>query len=518
MSLAKKHCLAIFLSVCAAFGGVVLALSTRWGLGLSPDSAVYIGAARSLLQGDGFSLPTDSGEFAPIAHYPPLYPVSLALFGFGGLDPVAAAKWLNVLLFCGNIFLAGVIAFVSTASSGFSVITSSLVATAYPMVLIHSMAWSEPLFVFLELLGILFLLFFLWQTNYWSLAAASAAIGLSILSRYAGLALVASGAAGILLLGARRWKSNVFDAGIFLCISLLPFGLWLLRNRWVAGSATNRQIGFHSVGFDRLGDAIRTLVSWFSAFSYASTRVQLLTVCVTALGGLAFLLSSRRETLHDETVKARRPKEVSYLMALIVANYLLLLVVSISLLDAQIPVDTRILSPGYVALVLLAVSWSACVAQRTRAAKNFRLTLSAVALLILGLQLPSTLQWLKQLHRDGMGYSSRGWTESALIKQLTGLDPSVAIFSNAPDVVYTLLGRPAAMIPRKIFPDSNLPNPDYDSQIAAMKKRLKISYGLLVYFNRVRWRWYLPSVTELEETIGLRLIIRTDDGSVYRVS
>ncbi len=333
----------------ALFGAAVLAVAARWGLGLSPDSAVYVGAARSIISGRGFSLLADSGNFAPIIYYPPLYPLLLALPGSGGLDPVSVAKWLNILLFGANIFLAGTITFALTASLGATVITASLVATAFPMVMVHSMAWSEPLFIFFELWGIIFLLSYLRKPGYRSLVAAAGVIGLSVLSRYAGVAFVASAAVGILVLDSGLWKRRVVHAGAFLAVSLFPISLWLLRNWWAAGSATHRQFSFHPLGVDRVTDVINTIISWFTAFPHVSSWFQMLTVGLTVFGGLAFWLWGRRQAAGDESISPNRTKIITSLLALIVASYLLLLVVSISFLDAQIPVDTRILSPAYVA-------------------------------------------------------------------------------------------------------------------------------------------------------------------------
>ena len=52
----------VILGACAVLGGGVLLHSSPWGLGLSPDSVVYIGAARSLLSGHGFGLPGESAD------------------------------------------------------------------------------------------------------------------------------------------------------------------------------------------------------------------------------------------------------------------------------------------------------------------------------------------------------------------------------------------------------------------------------------------------------------------------
>ncbi|HXF77113.1 MAG TPA: hypothetical protein VNN13_13520 [Methylomirabilota bacterium] len=79
-------------------GAAAVIAATPWGIGLSPDSAAYIGGARSLIEGMGFSLPTDSGTFAPIIHFPPLYSLLLGAAAIAGADPLSAARWFAALL------------------------------------------------------------------------------------------------------------------------------------------------------------------------------------------------------------------------------------------------------------------------------------------------------------------------------------------------------------------------------------------------------------------------------------
>lgn len=50
-TLEKKLHAVLALGGCAAVAGAALAVATPWGLGISPDSAVFIGAARSLARG-----------------------------------------------------------------------------------------------------------------------------------------------------------------------------------------------------------------------------------------------------------------------------------------------------------------------------------------------------------------------------------------------------------------------------------------------------------------------------------
>jgi hypothetical protein len=506
----------LVLGGCAAVAGAALAVATPWGLGISPDSAVYIGAARSLARGHGLTLPADSGTFAPIVHYPPLYPGLLAVLSLGGSDAIAAAKWINVLLFFGNVFLAGVVVYSATGLVLASVTTACLAATAFPMMLIHSMAWSEPLFVLLQSLGILFLLLYFWHSTCRSLLAAAVAMGLSILGRYAGLSLVASGMLGILFLGAAGIKQRLRDAGIFLAVGLVPIGLWVIRNQRVGGTATNRTIGFHPAGFDQISDFIDTVGSWFLAFWVSSREIQLLSLCGVAFAGLLVWLLSQTIVARAESTFTERLKAVLFLTTFVVANYLLLLFVSISLLDVQIPLDSRMLSPCYIPSVLFVVSGVTFLTRREQKSLSSRLIVPVLALSAMGIQLPASLNWLRQLHWEGVGYSSRPWKESETIKRLATLSPSHSIYSNAPDVVYTLLGSPATMIPRKTNTDSNLPNPDYRVQIEQMERELQTTNGVLVFFDRVNWRSYLPSAEELQSLLGLRLMLKTADGSVYQ--
>jgi len=504
------------LSGLAALGGVVLVAATPWGLGLSPDSVVYIGAARSLAQGNGLSLPTDLAAMAPLVHYPPLYPALLAMTSFSGLDVIAAAKWLNVFLFCANVFLAGIIGYRASGLFPFAILSAGLVATAFPMALVHSMVWSEPLFMVCQSAALLFLLSYLRECVRWKLMAAAVATGLSVLGRYAGVSLVISGAAAILWFGAERWKKKFFDAGIFLAVSLLPIGLWAARNQWVAGTSTDRNIGFHPAGLGELSAAVDTIGAWFSAFWTSSTDIQLLSFCVVTIGGLAISFSRPKLGVRHAPANAGDLKIASSLMALVGVTYLVLLFLTISLFDAQTPVDSRLLAPCYVPSLLFVVSAWMISTRHWQERASVRFVAPAVGLLIIGLQLPATLNWLRQHYRQGIGYSSREWQESETIEQLATKMPSVLIYSNAPDVVYTLLGRPAAMIPRRSNTASNMPNASYHAEIEQMRTTVRAANGVIVFFDRVHWRKYLPSATELESSLGLRLVTKTNDGAIYQ--
>src|SRR5215212_407867 len=91
---------AIFVALLlVAILGVILVLqATPEGAGLSDDSIAYIAGARSMVAGDGYREAwLESNQ--PVTHFPPAFPSVLAFFGFLGLDPLHAARYVNAFLF-----------------------------------------------------------------------------------------------------------------------------------------------------------------------------------------------------------------------------------------------------------------------------------------------------------------------------------------------------------------------------------------------------------------------------------
>lgn len=517
LALGKQSYQVLVLSACALTAGALLVCVTPRGVGLSPDSAVYVGAARSLLRGEGVSLPTSSGAFAPVVHYPPLYPALLMLLSLTGVDAVAAARWLNALLFSANIFLAGWIALAATRWFRISVYAAALTMTAFPMVQVHTMAWSEPLFILFELCGSLFLLWYLQDATYRNLGVSSIAIGLSAFTRYAGIALLVSGCISILLFSDGKSKTRIIDAVIFGIVGSLPVVFWTARNWLVASNATNRDFGFHPIGLEHLSEVVIVVLSWISIPLFSTTGVQVVLIGLLVLGGLAILLGIWRERRDAETLGMQNSLALPMLMLSTMVVYFLMLFATISFLDDQTQVDSRILAPVYVALMLLGVSFSNKLLGRRETGKRSQGLLLAVALIFLSLQAMRTWPWLSLTYRDGVGYASRQWAESEIVRRVKLLEPLTPLFSNAPDVLYTLVGRPARMIPRKVNPDTRRVNHEYQPQLAQMKRNMKTANGVLVYFDQVRWRWYLPDRKELEEAIGVRSLYGGADGSIYSV-
>jgi 4-amino-4-deoxy-L-arabinose transferase-like glycosyltransferase len=207
----------------AIIGIISLLFVTRWGIGLNPDSTRYISAARNLRDGFGLTEFFGSDIRRPMTHFPPLYPLLLTGFGVFGIDPLDGARWLNVFLFGANILLIGLaIRRYTSGSIWIPLFGSSLILTSLTMLHIHAMAMTEPLFILLGFSGLLLLAAYLEKSRPSLLIISASATGLAFLTRYPGVALVATGGVGILLFSRKRFFQKIVDASIFGVISLFP--------------------------------------------------------------------------------------------------------------------------------------------------------------------------------------------------------------------------------------------------------------------------------------------------------
>ena len=79
---------------------IVILMTSRFGIGISPDSACYFSIAENVVAGNGYAI----YDLQPAVAWPPLYPTTLALAGLFDIDYSLWARILNVLL-AGGIVL-----------------------------------------------------------------------------------------------------------------------------------------------------------------------------------------------------------------------------------------------------------------------------------------------------------------------------------------------------------------------------------------------------------------------------
>jgi hypothetical protein len=198
--------------------------------------------------------------------------------------------------------------------------------------------------------------------------------------------------------------------------------------------------------------------------------------------------------------------------------YPLFLLVSLTFFDDQTSLDTRILSPAYYAvLILAALLLSARLPHWPRPVRGLALGL-VLAFCAAGLY----AGW-GQVERlrvgEGKGYGSPEWAESRLIEQVKAYPPATPVYSNGHDVLYLLTGRPAIPLPQEISPNTLRGNPDFAAQVAEMARILREGEGVLAYFDALEdRREYLPAEEELLALLPLRRLTRWQgEGNLYRL-
>jgi hypothetical protein len=281
----------------------------------------------------------------------------------------------------------------------------------------------------------------------------------------------------------------------------------------MAGSATDRSFEFHPVSvFDYVMQLITTVFDFIAPISHP------VVVRPAIFGVLAAFLIAQLIILFKRHLRDINWRSMGIVMPvsclLFSVSYLLFLFISISFLDAATPVDTRLLSPIFVTLIVGVFSAIWTVSQTLKKPMVWWCFLLFVASSI-SIKTPEAIRSAAAIRKNGLGYTSRQWRDSESIAFVKLLAEDVRIYSNGADVLGFLTEKKSLSIPAKMSSITMEANPLYNEESEAMWKDIKENRALLVYFNLIDWRWDLPTQKEVESTYQLSVLRRFADGTVY---
>jgi 4-amino-4-deoxy-L-arabinose transferase-like glycosyltransferase len=479
--------LASFIAVCliAVIGVVLVLRATPNGLGLSDDSIAYIAGARSMAAGEGYREAWLASN-QPVTHFPPAFSSVLAFFGLFGADPLRAARWVNALLFGLNALLLGILGWRMTPSLTAGIVLAGLFVASGEMFSIHAVAMSEPLFIFLSLLAFwMFDLYFERHHHWLWMIACGTFVGMAYLTRYAGLALVATFVAALLILHT-TWKKRLTGIGIFLA-SFIPWALgWSLRNRIVAGNATNRAFAWHPLTSENIEPGLRVFSDFLIPIE--SLRRVLFRqpgviegLIILVLGGvLVWVIVTARKYLshpqHERTGKEAR-EVLSFTTALFIFAYLASIVASMLMFDAATKFKLRILSPVLVSLLILVVVFGIWLRSRRRE------VFIALTLLVLGLSIYKQSITFNTWARSELGYASFQWYDSKAMDYLSALPEDVMIYTNEPGAVYLYTGRGCYVLPDQFDSATAIAHTNFEKGVAVMQADIEQGKAVLALFD-----------------------------------
>jgi len=499
---------ALSLALIAAIGMVLILRATPNGLGLSDDSIAYIAGARSMAAGDGYREAWLASN-QPVTHFPPAFSSVLAFFGLLGIDPLRAARWINAFIFGTNAVLLGILGWRMTRSLIAGLVLAMLFVASAEMFQVHAVTMSEPLFILLSLLAFwMFDLYFerlpsplrpspsgrgVGGEGWLWLIACGTFAGMAYLTRYAGLALVATFITALLVLHD-NWRKRLVGIGIFLA-SVIPWVLgWAIRNRVAAGNATNRLFAWHPLtseniqpGLHAFSEFFIPIESWRQVISKQTGIIagMLLLVLGAVLvwvivTGWKYL--SKPALTPSPSPQGRgepQPKEVvSFTTGLYIFAYLASIVASMLMFDAATKFKLRILAPVLVSLLILLVALGIWILHRRRE------VVIALTIIILGVSIYKQFITINDWPKTGLGYASFQWYDSEAMAYLRELPEDVMIYTNEPGAVYLYTGRGAYVLPDRFDSAAALVRTDFEEGLTSMQTNINQGKAVLAMFDR----------------------------------
>ena len=477
------------------------------GVGLVSDSVNYINGGRSIAAGDGYYRQSGGGELKAITNFPPLYSICLALPFLFGMNWQLAVWWVALFFFVFNTVLIIRLVWLASGSRWAGLLGAALLLAMRPYLYYQFYAMSEPVYYFCTLLAFILMLRgyrsgkFLWWLG------CGITCGGAFLARYIGVvSLCAIFGAVIVFCHGKRIRSL---AGLF-CGALPLIAAWLVRNALATGNASNRQVLVHWVTTDDLLHGVMILWRWIWPSRYGGMETPVPWM-VWATAGF-FVLSAVFCVVLMIIFLKRGSKGAapSHLVSiwtwlLFILGYNLFVILTISLFDASVNIEERILFPAFMIFFLIPVTLFGWLLER----KEY---LPAVLPLVLCIFLTvvyarDTLPHLSGMAEHGYGWGWEGWNTSPAMQIIRELPEDKIIYSNQIEAVSLWTGRGAYALLDPVDPSSNQVREGYQDTMNEIRRQVNDGEAVLVFFGITSWvadgdNW----ITELCE--GLPFIYR----------
>ena len=411
----------------------ILVRTATYGAEVNYESVIYLSTALNFLAGEG--LRNFRGE--PLTSHPPLFSLLLAAFGWVGIDPLEAGRWVNATIFGLTILVAGVWLRSNLQSRLLALATTATLAVYLPLTHSASVLRTEPLFVLLTLLALIQLAAFLNRKTVAPLWQAAVFTALAALTRYAGVAQIGVGI--LILLPLARLKHTL----VFGAVSSLPLLAVLARNWVVTGDLTRATGPRPAPSGQSLSDGLNQIVEvfcqWVVPPKTPDGLAYLLWLAVAAVGlaGVAIILRGRRHGLEAAPLGAIP-------FGAFTVGYIAFLVVVVPLTVGQI-IDSRYLLPIYVPLLLAAVLLldrflSIKAASRVAAVRYVVASLVLLGTLThVGFSARENLRLTTQAHVAGYrywSYNTARWQHSELLNYIRDNHIEGRIYSNMSNLAW----------------------------------------------------------------------------------
>lgn len=484
------------LSICT----LILVITYKSGIGVSPDSTAYIVAARDLHEGQ---------FFVDYVAWPPLYPLVLGIINFAGIDPIIGAKLLNSLIAAGIILIGSRLIINLRINFFAKFIGIVLLAVNYPLLFVHTHLWTESLFILLGLVFFSFLQTFLNQKSLQSVVVLSVITTLLTLTRYVGVLYGVMGILGILV-SALSLRKKLWYGFVYVVSSLFLPVLWIARNTYLYGSARGEFGESFTSVYQSFRGTVKVLIGWlFPTIEVYKYQVGILLLLI-AIAVFTFKIYKNHRTLISY-VRTNYQSSAHIVLLIVYISYLILYASRVPV-D---PIDNRLLSPMYFSLLLLYLQFIHIIA-------SFRwVPLKVFVYLVLLFQAVTLTQVFVQysqylLITNNNRYAVPQWTESATIQWLReNGNPQYSYISNNKFPIRVLTRIRPDFTPRKTYYNSPTPTQDITLLYEAVRQGGKV---FLVHFDNTDLAHDYYSLHELSTMFTVQLVAQLTDGAIYSIT
>ena len=476
----KSLYIVLMVLMCAAAAALFL-YTTPNGLGLTNDSSAYIGGARSLLAGRGYTRVGGDGLPRAITHFPPFYSIVLAgVSKITGKDALEAAKIVSFCCVILNQALFMTALLVLTGSRFGSVIGGLTFLCAGPVLQAHVYALSETLYMTIFLTVFILSVTAARKRRMSLLLPAGLLSGALILTRYAGFEAAAAVMIYILCT-LPEWKERLQGLLLYAAGAGLPAAVWLIIGKENGGSAVNRAVSLHLPAADKVEEGIRNFAGFFlpEFGGFVDKFLKPWTVVIAAglIGLTAAVIYFGVRSFFRPSAEAA--KSSLFAPALHAVVYLIMVILTVCFIDGSTLFDNRILLPFYVCAMLLIDAFL------TRYLNDARLRIPAllVMLAFAALLFEDELDQIREYHRNGQGFAGDEWRESETRLAALELPADRHLFSNRQTALYLLNDQPSYILPPMFDSASFTERETFDTDKAWLDDEVLSGKAYAVVFN-----------------------------------
>lgn len=496
----------LFIGFCGVV--TVLACTVDFGVGVTPDSAVYAGMAESLLDGDGF-LNCNFGVDGkvPVVEFPFLYPGLLAVFKIVGVDYFDAARYISAVSYGAVIFLSGLLALRLSKSFVMAILCSVAIVFSRPLFHIHTMAWTETLFVSMIMLSFWSLIRFVEDNTFGTWLVLSLAVGAACVTRYIGVFMIPAAGLFLLLYLKRPFLKRLLVAAGFGFTAAIPIVGWLIRNYVLTGTLTGPRYLANISLWHNLILMENVMAKWIlptAVIDVVPNGVLLGLLLVLVLAGCV-------KGYHN-----------IFTIFVIIYSIAILYATTATVLT---PLDDRYLSPLYAPLALLFCIGAAKLYRLTKGKTALRLCVIGVVCLFSGTLFVTggsyVWKWGQRVHETG-GWGARNayWRSSEIVTGLKSMSLDGQIYTNNGEIIYVWTGvRPKHLPISSIWFNSSPKELQQQNRLEVEEFKRDLQTGDKIYMV---WFWanhrpHILNPNQLQDFCNMQIVRKFNDGVIVRL-